>query len=93
MKSQAYSAIRYKFEYSSTGYGYYIFDNPVDSVTLTATVKMEAENCMIIRPHSDDNAVELVLEPHETKMVLYKIVNLPNSVGFSIGFKMKKSWF
>lgn len=94
MSNPDYSAIRYRLEYGGGGYGFYIFDNGVDNVKLTAIIGMEAKNCEIVTPlPGEDGKVELFMEPKESKMLLYRICNLPNSLGFSISFKMRKTFF
>ena len=91
MTNPGFTNIRYRFQYSSTGYGYYIFDNAVDNVKLTAVLSMEGENCEIVKPKPTGAKLELAMEPRDTKMAMYRVTNLPNSVNFSVAFKMRKT--
>ena len=91
MGNPGFTDIRYRFQYSSTGYGYYIFDNAVDNVKLTAVLSMQGENCEIVKPKPTGPKLELAMEPRDTMMAMYRVTNLPNSISFSVAFKMRKT--
>ena len=87
-KTPALEKIRYKFEYGTCGYGCYLFDNQSENIKLVASLKLAGDGCQIIKPDINDGKYELTLSPGETKMAFYRITNLPNSVNFSVSFRM-----
>lgn len=84
------SNARYKFEHCSNGYGYYIFDNQVQGLTLTAKLTKESTACDYIYPVKENSQgyAELTINYGECKLVVYRVMGIPNSVGFKCGFSM-----
>jgi hypothetical protein len=83
------AAARYKFESLSTGYGYYIFDNPVPGLTLKATLTKKSTNCDFYYPEdAKGDKYDMTIESGQQKILIYRSTNLPNSVEFSVAFKM-----
>jgi hypothetical protein len=83
---------RYRFEHCSNGYGYYIFDNHVEGLTLNATLNKTSTGCEFIYPtDAKGNQHPLQISSTETKIVVYQVQGLPNSINFQVGFKMSLS--
>ena len=91
-KDERMSKARYRFEHCSNGYGYYIFDNQVEGLTLNATLNKTSTGCEFLYPaDAKGNQYPLQILASETKIVVYQVQSLPNSINFQVGFKMSLS--
>jgi hypothetical protein len=89
MSNPKLSQVRYKFEHTSDGYGYYIFDNPTPNVKIIATLKKTSTGCdYVYPPNSTGSEVVVEVGPNTQKIVIYRISAVPNSVSFQVGFKI-----
>lgn len=88
-KNDKLSDARYKFSHCGNGYGYYIFDNKVAGLTLSATLIKSSVGCDYIYPlDAKGDECPLTIEANEVKLVVYRVKSLPNSVNFNVKFKM-----
>ena len=89
--AQSEPKIRYKFEHSNDGFGYFYFENNSENTTISTTISFtKAQNLKALEPHDLNNPM-LTLNPGQKDIMVYFMTDSPSAVSFRLQASFKKN--
>lgn len=88
---QGHTDIKYKFEHSNDGFGYFFFKNDSEDTDYQCTLEFTAhKNLMALEPYTFRNPI-LSVGPQESECFVYFMIQRPSNIGYRIMSTFRKS--